>query len=203
MAAIRFDPLIDLQVCEAMADDLEDYLASDVLYWQMNPPHPASHAWPKLTIGGTLERLCRLNAGKAHLASEQCARLERVQRRLDAIRDAHIAHYLDKAVHELQSRLDAWEWFLDDYVQRPGDLAAYYPNEVRDRLKIALLVDALSGAPGLEDKLDRLQSLDARHKADFVPGEFVWDTTLAASFSPERYWWLYGGLKESRVTNSG
>lgn len=199
MTAIRFDPAIDLQVCEAMAEEFEDYLASNELYRQMNPSRAGGHAWPKLTIGGLLERLYRLQAGQDHLTSDQRARLERVRRRLEAIRLAHQARYMTKAMRELQSRLDAWQWFLDDYAERPAEMAAYYPSEVRDRFKIALLVEILQGRPGLSDKLDRLNALDARLRADFVPGDFVWDGALAKRFDPEQYWWLYGGLSESRA----
>jgi hypothetical protein len=198
MTAIRFDPTIDLEVCEAMAEEFEDYLASDVLYWQMSPAHSGSHAWPKLTIGGGLERMCRLQAYVDHLTPEQRVRLERTRRRLDTVRDAHMVHYVAKANRELQSRLDAWQWFLDDFANRPGELAVYYPSEVRDRLKIALLVDVLQGEPGLEDKTRRLQALDNRLRADFAPGEFVWDAALAGVLPPEPYWWLYGGLRATR-----
>lgn len=198
MTAIQFDPLVDLEVCEAMVEEFDDYLSSAVLYWQMNPAKPSSHAWPRLTIGGGLERLCRLRAYKNELTPEQRARLERAQNKLEAMRGARAVRYQTKAARELQSRLDAWEWFLDDYTNRPQEVAAYYPSEVRARLKIALLIDALQGVPELEDKLGRLQALDERLRADFVPGEFVWHPTLAAAFPPDQYWWLYGGVKEAR-----
>lgn len=198
MSAIRFDPAIDLDVLDAMADELESYLASEVLYWQMNPARPGNHAWPKLTVGGGLERLCRLRAYERHLTPDQRARLERVQQRLATLRDAHRARYVSKATDELRSRLDAWEWFLNDYAGRPGELAAYYPIEVRDRLKIALLVEALRGEPGLDDQVQRLRALDERLRADLVPGAFVWGGMLADAFPAESYWWLWGQLKESR-----
>lgn len=195
MTAIRFDPMIDLEVCEAMAGEFENYLASDALYWQMDPAHPSGHAWPKLTIGGGLERMWRLQAYEGHFTVDQRARLERARRRLDTVRDTRKAQYVAKATRELQSRMDAWQWFLDDYANRPGELAVYYPSEVRDRLKIALLMDVLQGQA---DKVHRLQALDDRLRADFVPGEFVWDAALAGVFPPEPYWWLYGGLKTTR-----
>ncbi len=198
MTVIRFDPAIDLEVCEAMCREFEEYLVSNVLYGQMNPVQANRRAWPKLTIGGALERLCRLNIGRDHLTAEQRARLDRVQQTFETIRTTHLARYRTKAMRELQSRLDAWEWFLDDYVQRPSEMAAYYPNEVRARLKIALLVETLQGEAGLDAKIQRLQWLDERLRADFLPGEFVWDATLSPAFPSEPYWWLYGGLKETR-----
>ena len=40
MGETEFDPNADLAACQAMADEFEAYLKSDVLYWQMNAARP-------------------------------------------------------------------------------------------------------------------------------------------------------------------
>src|SRR5512136_2092270 len=95
-----FDPAADLAACRAMADELEAYLKSDVLYWQMDASRPGGDQLPKLTVGGFLERACRLRA--APLSPSQRVVLDESARRFERARNALHARYVARVVHDLR-----------------------------------------------------------------------------------------------------
>lgn len=194
--AKEFDPTADLAACQAMSEEFEAYLQSDVLYWQMDATRPGGSQLPKLTVGGFLERARRLPA--APLSSAQGAVLDKAVRQFDLARQAHHARYVMHALHDLRGRLDAWAWFLDDYAKRPNDEAPYYPAQAHIRLAIALLLDELAGSPDVAELERRLAVLDRRLHADWIDGPFVWHPALAHAFPPDSFWWLYGRLDQPR-----
>src|SRR4030042_1534550 len=55
MDSKEFDPTSDLAACQAMAEEFEAYLKSDVLYWQMDASRPGGDRLPKLTVGWFLD----------------------------------------------------------------------------------------------------------------------------------------------------
>lgn len=194
--AKEFDATADLAACQAMAEEFETYLQSDVLYWQMDATRPGGSQLPKLTVGGFLERARRLQA--APLSSAQRAVLDKAVRQFDLARQAHQVRYMMHALHDLRGRLDAWAWFLDDYAKRPNDEAPYYPAQVHMRLAIALLLDELAGSPDVAELERRLAVLDKRLRADWIEGPFVWHPALAHAFPRDPFWWLYGRLDQPR-----
>lgn len=126
METKKLDATSDLAACQAMAEEFEAYLKSDVLYWQMNAARPGGDQLPKLTVGGFLERVRRLRA--APLLPAQQAALDKAIRQFEHARDAQRARYLARVLHDLHGQLDAWAWFLDDYARRPNEEAPYYPS---------------------------------------------------------------------------
>jgi hypothetical protein len=178
-----------------MADEMEAYLQSDVLYWQMDASRPGGDQLPKLTVGGFLERACRLRA--ASLSSSQRVVLDESVRCFEQARDMQHARYVERAVHDLRGRLDAWQWFLDDYARQPEEQAPYYPAQAHTRLAAELLMGELENLPRAAEFARRLAALDERLRADWIDGPFVWHAALAPGFPRERFWWLYGKLKPS------
>jgi hypothetical protein len=194
MGSKSFDPTADLAACRAMTEEFEAYLKSDVLYWQMDASRPGGHQLPKLTVSGFLERAMRLRA--APLTPAQRAALDEATRRFEQARDAHHSRYLTRVVHDLRGRLDAWEWFLDDYTKRPNEEALYYPAQAHTRLAAELLLDELKGRPDVAEFAHRLVGLDERLRAYWLDGAFVWHESLSHAFPKDRFWWLYGRLKQ-------
>jgi hypothetical protein len=177
----------ELTAAQAMLAEMDEYLKSDVLFWQVTP-NALGDRMPKLTIGGLLEALIRAEAGKA-------AGIPTMRTRLETVKARQHARYLARAEQETRSRLDAWNWYLSDYHRTPGDVAAYYPNEVRSRLKAELLLAELERERrGGAERL-RATASDEMMRAAWRPGIFVWDESLKPFFPPERYWWLYGKLR--------
>lgn len=196
MGAKEFDPASDLAACRAMAQEFEAYLKSDVLYWQMDAAHPGGNQLPKLTVGGFLERARRLQA--APLSSAQRSVLDEAVRQFEQAREAHHARYVTRIIHDLRGRLDAWQWFLDDYAKQPEDQAPYYPTQAHTRLAIELLLDELKGRPEAAEFVHRLVTLDERLRVDWMDGAFIWHSSLAHAFPRGRFWWLYGRLKQAK-----
>jgi len=168
-------------------------LQSDVLYWQVDASRAGGDRLPKLTVGGFLERAWRLRA--APLSSTQRATLDQAMRKFELARDAHRSRYMTRAIHDLRGRLDAWAWFLDDYAKRPNEEAPYYPAQAHTRLAIELLLEELAGDSATEF-VRRLFALDQRLHADWINGPFVWHSALEHAFPRERFWWLFGRLKQ-------
>jgi hypothetical protein len=193
MRSKEFDPTPDLIACQAMAEEFEAYLESDVLHWQMDTLRRGGDQLPKLTVGGFLERARRLRA--APLSTQQRAALDAATRKFGSVRDAHRSRYASRVLHDLRGRLDEWAWFLDDYAKRPDEEAPYYPARSHTRLAIELLLQESAGNSTIEHTR-RLSALDQRLRGNWIDGPFVWHSMLAHAFPCDQFWWLYGRLKQ-------
>ena len=192
MSVPQLDGGTELIISQHMAAELEDYLKSDVLYWHVAEPNPLGSHMPQLTIGALLEALTRAEAGCADLLPGQQKDLEDVHQEFKAIRAAHPALFVSKAIHELHSRLTSYSADLDD-AQRKTKV--FYAQDARVRAKIYLLEQALG--PDVTPELQRQrEQLDLELYEVFVPGEFIWDPRLKAAFPKNPCWWLYGHLLE-------
>jgi len=180
------DVEFELTAARAMLAELEAYLKSEVVFWQ-TAPNALGDRMPKLTIGGLLEALARAETAGA-------PGVKSMRAELDEIKAQHLRRYLARAEQEAGSRLDAWSWYLDDYARKPAEVADYYANEVRARLKAEMLLGELQPPSGQAERA-RAAALDERVRAAFAPGAFIWDERLRKFFAPERFWWLYGRLR--------
>lgn len=188
MMARSIDVDFEATAARAMLAELEDYLKSDVVYWQVGP-NPLGNRMPKMTIGGLLESLTRAEAAGA-------AGIDAMRAELEIAKARHHARYLARAEKETHSRLDAWKWYLDDCQRARADAGDYYTNEVRSRLKAELLLGELEAKGQGREVRSRAAALDEVVRAAWAPGEFIWDARLKPFFPPDRFWWLYGRLKQ-------
>ncbi len=171
-------------IAQAMLAELEVYLDANVIFWQA-APNALGVQMPMLTIGGLLEALVRAEA--AGVAAVQSMRAT-----LEAIRTPRRARYLERAERETHSRLYTWSRYLDDCLRRLEDVAGYYANEVRARLKAELLLSELEPEKRGHVERARANVLDNRLRAIFQTSAFVWDERLKPFFPADRFWWLYG-----------
>ncbi len=192
MSRAHYDPAADLAACQAMGEEFDAYLKSDVLYWQMSANRPGGSGLPKLTIGGFLERVRRLRA--APLTPQQSAIRDRAVHQFEQARDAHPASYTAHVLHDLRGRLDAWAWFLDDYAKQPKQEAPHYATQAHTRLALDLLRDELANNPEAVSLGGRLRTLDERLRGYWIDGPFIWPAELEHAFPREQFWWLYGEL---------
>ncbi len=169
---------------------MEDYLASDLVYW---PLRPFSATFPAFSLGGLLESLRRLEALRDALPPRAQAEVEALRAQLDRVRERHRARYQRKLERELSSRLDTWAWYLEDYAQRPEEVTPSYPAQVPIRLKIELLLEEAERL-GMDvgNARNRIRALDQALRRHWRPGPFLWEEPLQAAFPPDRFWWLYG-----------
>lgn len=166
---------------QAALDELETYLLSNELYWQLSVP---GISLSRLTLGQLLLTRLRIQA-RGFLLPEEEDRLEQIRRRWPAA-------WEKKARREFNSRLNLWKNYLEDYFESPSNYAADYPQEVRLRVILALLRQEISPPPPEEETL---AALDARLRTVFIPGPFVWEANLCAVFPQQTWWYLYGRLK--------
>lgn len=183
----------DVALCGAMADEMEDYLKAKELFWEPNRRRPGGAELPKLTLGGLLLAMRRLQALRDRLAPDQLGALTRAGRELAHHRTQWRARYGAKLARDLRSRLDAWAWYLDDCERQGEPAIVHYPHQVKTRVKVDLLLDEAAGvALEVEESRQRQAALDERLRADFVAGDFCWLAPLVTGFPPERFWYLYG-----------
>lgn len=188
------DLSFDLAVTQAMAGELETYLQRDVLYWQMDAHGPYSHRFPRLTIGGLLLRLRRLNALRDRLTPAQNMDLDAVNRRFETVVGTWPAAYDRKLQAEIKARLDAWARYLaEDCADGRPVCAEEYPSQAEVRTILALLLEeaARVSRGDLAPLQSRLAALDGQLRRLFRPGPFIWNAALAPAYPPDRFWWLY------------
>ncbi len=192
MSIPKLDGGTELTIVQHMLRDLEDYVKSDVLYWHVAEPNPLGSHMPQLTIGALLEALTRATAAQNDLTPGQRQELAAARSQHDGIRAAHAAQYASKAIHELHSRLHAWQADLEDAGRKSR---TFYAQDARVRAKVHLLEQALGQDTPAELRQQREQ-IDRELFEVFVPGDFLWDTRLQAAFPKDPCWWLYGHLLE-------
>jgi hypothetical protein len=195
MPVPKLDGHLELTIARCLTAELEEYLKSAIVYWPVASSNPFGDKMPPLTIGNVLDAIGRAAAAMNDLTPDQAVELTAIRQQHDRIRDAQPAAYASKAAREIGSRLDAWSQYLDEAARPPADVAAYYPHEVRARAKAHVLAQAL-GRDLPQAAQQRLALSDARLRALFEPGAFVWDDRLKAAFPQNPCWWLYGHLPD-------
>lgn len=177
----------ELAVLTKMADELKEYLLSDVLFWQMQ----AGSRFPKLSLGRLLLARERVRAAAAQLTSTQRAELQQAEQRLDHVLGQWQVAAERHAERELRSRANLWQRYWEECGERPAACAENYRQEVTQRTIATLLLRAF---PRLEDTQEArvLIALDAVIRPRLQRQGFVWDAVLQAAFPADEFWYLYG-----------
>lgn len=171
----------DKAFLEASIPDFNAYLLSDELLW---PVTTRGQELPRLTIGGVLLARARLMA-----AGEP---IESLIAELDVIRSKWRVAWETKAGREIRMRSRLWSNYLEDYRRDPYRYAGTYHQEVRTRVMIHFLIEEYPQVPPEGELID---SLDVILKRFFIPGDFIWDAELQNGFPIDKFWFLYGTLK--------
>jgi hypothetical protein len=178
-----------------MAEEMENYLDSDVLFW-----HMSKGGMPALTLGGYLMRQHRLLALYDELSEEQQAEVDAAVALFNQALEERTVRFEQKAHRELDARLRQWEEYLKDLERDQAGSKSNYNTTVEARAMIAALTDYLALAPyQLDDRvLKRTALLDGRLRPRWEAGDFVWPETWQAAYPRSEYWWLYGQPREAR-----
>jgi hypothetical protein len=179
----------NLNALTAMAANLTPYLYEDELFGHLG------NNLPKLTVGGLLMRIHQLKALEQQdaLTPHQQEELHNAILNWEAARSEWALHYEQKILRELESRMGALRWYLDDCSREPASCRANWPNECEKRTIIAHLIREAATLDILKDDLrNDLAMLDARLRGLHRRGAFLWDTVLETAYPPEEFWWLYG-----------
>jgi hypothetical protein len=179
----------DLEVVEAMAAEMDEYLRSDVLFWPM-----VKGNLPRLTLGGYLMREHRLLALRDQLDTADQARLDAAVERYNQALVEKIVRFEARAHEELHARLRQWGEYLKDVQHDSTSARDYYPSAVESRAMIAALLEKLGLPPyQLEANVTReLDFYDRTLRNHWQPGDFVWPDSWRPAYPETAYWWLYG-----------
>ncbi|MBP6016477.1 MAG: hypothetical protein KA586_07125 [Candidatus Promineofilum sp.] len=179
----------DVAVLSAMAEQMPEYLDSDILYW----PSPRG-GMPALTLGGYLLREQRLLALSNLLTSDQRAEVAQAMTQFNQALAGRVVRFEQKAHHELEARLRQWEEYLKDMDRGVFDRSSNYGTAVETRAIIQALLDRLQMPPyHVEARPQQhLATLDTRLRGRWQPGEFVWPAEWAVAYPQAAYSWLYG-----------
>jgi hypothetical protein len=156
----------DNQYLSAGVPELENYLLSNALYY------PLSLELPQLTLGGILLSLARMGTQAAKFEAQ-----------VEAVHSKWRAAWDGKSSREIKARSELWLNYLSEYRADHKMGARLYPQNVRYRAMLSLL------GKTEEDS-------DVFVKSVFREGKFVWEEECAPNFSREKFWFLYGTLKE-------
>lgn len=182
----------DLEILAAMAEEMESYLNSDVLFWNMS-----TAGMPALTLGGYLMRQYRLLALRDLLSEEEQRELDAAVAQYNDALVEKIVRFETKASHELEARLRQWEEYLKD-IERGQAGKSNYSTAVEARAMIDALIGQLEMPPyELDPRYKQRAALqDAQLRRQWDAGEFVWPEEWIPAYPNLNYWWLYGGPRE-------
>jgi hypothetical protein len=165
----------DRQYVSRSAQELDQYLSSEVLLWRM------SRVEIPLSPGNLLLSLRRLDA--IHYIGDAQSR-ESITEMIEKRRTA----WEKKVNNELPMRATQWTELIRDY-RRYGKLDASYQYNVRTRVVITLLMSE-TRYPQVE--LDRqINQADEELRIMTISGEFLWDAQLIPAFPRQTYPYLY------------
>lgn len=181
----------NLDALTAMASNLTPYLYEDELFGHLG------NKLPKLTVGGMLMRLYQLTHLRDELTGEQDQKLHDALMNLDAARNEWALHFEGKVLREIESRLGAIRWFLDDCMREPSSCAGGWRNEIEKRTIIEHLINEARRLDIYNNELKaEVAQVDNRLHAVHKTGDFVWDERLRDAYPPDEYWWLYGWARQ-------
>ena len=182
----------DLAVLVSMAGDFDDFVKSDVVFWQLTDDGPLLNRYPKLTVAGLLFCMHKLHLLPDLLAPAQHARCAA---QISAVREnfsAWRANIERKAVREFAGRLRSWSWFVDEACLEQKAAVRHYAQEAYGRMYLHLLLDLLQNHSTHAALAAQVATCDQRLRSVWAPARFVWDAQLQPAFPAAVYWFLYG-----------
>lgn len=184
---MSFDAGRELNIVSSMVAHLTPYLYEDELFGHI------SNNLPKLTIGGLLLRLHRLEGLADTLTAGQRQELQKARDHFEGMRYEWQSHYIDKILQEIRARINAIKWYLDDCAENAAGCDSGWPNEAEKRTMIAHLQQAAQRLDALpKDLKASIAGLDSQMRRFYRPGEFIWDERLQPVYPRDDFWWLYG-----------
>ena len=187
-----YSPSRDLDILTAMVEDLEAFIRSDVIYWQLSDAGPFIARNPKLTVGGLMLYRHRLAALYMSLTPEDQITYTQLSAHLERQIVVWQANLERKALREIHARLGPWAWYLDDCSYRPHDCASSYPDDVYGRTYLQLLFKVQSEDSNAVLVRAQMDQLDSQLRSMFTSGDFAWDVALEPAFPATEFWFLHG-----------
>jgi hypothetical protein len=181
----------DVAIVRAMADDFQDYVLSDHLYWSLSRRGPRSNPYPKFTLGGLFLRIHHLDLLAGRLSPDIYQAYAQARERIHMLMSQWASHVERKVLDELPSRLRAWSAFLAECEDNAAECTFEYPTACIGRTIIDLLLEQAGPAAEGSDLHAQLARQDQLLRALAAETDFVWDPVLMPAYPQERFWWLY------------
>ena len=177
----------DLRHMADMAEEMEAYMRSDVLFWRTG-------SGPRLTLGGFLMRQHRILALADELDSEGKALLNTAVSQFNEAMHEKIVRLETKVHTELDARLRQWGEFLRDLEREAIVSRGFYANGVETRIMIEVLIEKMQTPPyRLESRiLNTVEMHDRRLRRRWYPDEFILDEMWQPAYPVDEFWYLYG-----------
>lgn len=176
---------------QAALGELEDYLLSQDLFWQLKGAiTPDRTTFPQLTVGTLLLSLNCIRASQNSFPDE--ARLIRLENELQTVKAQWRFAWNMKVGREFTSRLRQWGNYLGELMLDPEEYSPYYGFEVRWRVVLELLKDEIDEID--PENLELLLTMDSSHRQFLNTGKFIWEEELIPGFDQQKYWYLWGNL---------
>lgn len=177
----------DQAFLRSAVDELEAYLLSSELYWQMTPVKQdrGVRNLMSLTPGNLMISLIKIKNypwGEAERATFEPL-LKRIEVEISKWRSA----WRKKVERELTARLKQWQDYLAEV--DTDDALVDYSFKVRNRAILDCFDPRDASLNTAQNSL--LNLLDDRLKRLTVTGEFVWEPEVAGGFKPDVFWYLY------------
>ena len=145
-----------------------------------------------LTVGGFLLRVHRLDGRRGLLNPVREQRLDAALKSFQDVTQEWSVHTEKRIRRELRSRINSWQWFVDDCQANKRSCITYYATEAELRTLIEHIIEYGHRYGDLDDLQARLVKLDALFRLWFKSGSFIWRGDLEQIYPQERFWWLYG-----------
>jgi hypothetical protein len=188
---LSYDLERDLRVLEAMASSLTPYLYESEMYGYL------SGDLPKLTLGGLLLRLYRLSRLDEILTADQQKMVQEARTNFETQTSHWAVHYENKLRHELRSRIDAFNHYLNECFEDSQGCTANYPSQAEKRTMIEHLRAEAETHNALTNELRaRIGEIDRKLRDQLQESEFIFDERLTGVYPREHFWWLYGYIAE-------
>ena len=181
----------DVTILAEMAGEMDEYLRSDVLFWQM-----MKGSLPKLTLGGYLMRQHRLLALPELLSAEEQAVVDTAVTQFNHALVEKIVRLEQKGHQELEARIRQWAEYLKDFRWERGAAISGYTSAVETRVMITAVTDKLQMPPyQLDSRItEQIALLDGNLRSRWRSGYFLWPEAWQPAYPQADYWYLYGAV---------
>ncbi len=179
-----------LNTVTAMADALEYYLIEGEIYRTV--VSPVAHGYERFTMsaGELLTLLHDLDAQRNHLLQDQRRRINEIQSKVQAVTQRLSTRYCQLLEREIISRLDSFNWFLNDCQDDMGKCRDLYRSEIRNRQRIEEILQVWDQEIPVRVS-DRVERIDERVRQMTESAPFIWAEEEKSRFPQDPYWFLY------------
>ncbi len=161
MASANADQVaVRLEITQAMARELNDYLMGNTLYRRMLVDTAAGSQPVVMTLGALLENLGVLDGQASAMDETQRAQVAAIHDVVARARRTFPEAWQGLLRRELKALLDTRKWYLEDLAQGKAEPNRTDP-EVQQRSRIDLVMRELASTGGVDDdERRRLSDMD-------------------------------------------